>query len=116
LIPAAAYLILAEQTRRLCSPDVDDSGAIRRVIRKLVLHFAGSSLSYSYRRIAELNLQLVAPTDPETYALRCLAAVAQIVREAQQDESFDASLDLLPQINDTILRITETLTGGADAH
>lgn len=114
LIPAAAYLIFAEQTRRLCLLGAN-ADHTRRIIRKLVMHFAGSSLPESWRRIAEANLALVDRDDPETYALRCLSAVARIEREENQHWELLAKFDGLDDANAKLADAIARLTGGAHA-
>lgn len=115
MIPAAAYLILAEQTRRLCLPDVN-ADLTRRIIRKLVLHFAGSSLPASCRRIAEANLALVSIDDPESYALRCLAAVTRIVHEEAQHHQLLAQFNGLAESSAKLAEALARLGGGTDVH
>lgn len=112
MIPAAAYLILAEQTRRLCLPSGNDEQT-RRVTQKLVLHFAGSALPASARRIAEANLALVSTDGPETYALRCLSAVTRIVREEQQHQELLAKFDGLAESSAKLADALARLGGGA---
>lgn len=121
LIPSSAYLILAEQTRRLCLPGVNGNDT-RRIIRKLTLHFCGSRLTASFQRIAEANLALVSSDDPETYALRCLAAVTRIGREEQQHREMIAKFDGLAEssakLNEVLTKLSDTMAtgpGGGDA-
>jgi hypothetical protein len=114
VIPADAYLLLAEQNRRLCLPS-GNSDQTRRVIRKLVLHFCGSSLPTSAQRIAEANLALVSGDEPETYSLRCLSAVTRIVREEARHQELLAKFDGLPDAHARLDEQIARLSGGDDA-
>jgi hypothetical protein len=107
MIPAAAFLLIAEQTRRLCLPE-GNTPDTRRLIRKLVLHFAGSNLP-DRRRIAEANLTAVDPKNPETYALRCLAELTRVIREEERHQELLAKFDGISKANDQLKDIIAKL-------
>jgi hypothetical protein len=110
VIPSAAYLIMAELTRRTCLPE-GNTPDTRRLIRKLVIHFGGSKLPESVHRIAEANLAAVDPADPTTYSLRCLSALARIVWEEQRHRELIAKFDGLAESNDSLSAAVGRLGG-----
>lgn len=110
MIPSAAFLIFAEQTRRMCLPGGNTEDT-RRLLRKLIIHFAASGLPESRRLVAEANLAAVDPVDPTTYALLCLSVLTRIVREEELDARMRANLDLLPKIDRGLRDLLEQMGG-----
>jgi hypothetical protein len=80
--PAAAYQILAVQTKRLCAPG-GNTVENRRIVCKLAFHF--STFVNPYARVkAEVQSCLLYNSPPETYALDILAVIAQANNEETQ--------------------------------
>jgi hypothetical protein len=106
--PEAMYRILAEQTNRICQPE-GNVPATRKLIRKLVTHFAAPKLPQSVRLTAEVNMAAADPSAPETYALRCLAELTRVIREDERHQELLAQFDGLDESNRQIEAVIENL-------